>query len=523
MCLPRQAQVQGCIVNNAIKKSLQRLLNLSAILMNKSDTNRFGWLLLTLFTLLLSKPTLAKDHFLTIGGGYLPSGNQASLERNVLYFQRTLEDRFEMGFEHDIFFADGNDAGKDLQVMDRDSVPEPNRMMAEFFGTQRYLGVSYRDHDIENVRDSTKPENLKKWFKEEGTKLNSGDRLFIYVTSHGNGSSDKKQPHNTTIATWGRSSLSVKEMAESLDLLNEEVTIVVVMVQCHAGGFARLIYQDADPEKGISPQRRVGFFATVHDRPAAGCTPDINEANYAEYSSYFIAALSGIDRLGQTIDQPDYDGDGKISFEEAHAYVILTADTIDFPIKTSDIFLDEFSEFGEEESDLLADDLPYDQVLALANPVEKEVLEGLSKQLKLEGNNRLVDAYNVLHPEKKEGEKRRPRQPPEREKLRMRIREDLRKKWPELSNLLNPTSIELLTTRCEEFMDAVKTHDSFEKYSELKEKAKNELNDTERKVKYDRFLRVADHIILRENLKRKNDEARLQEFNDLVKAEASFL
>ena len=148
-------------------------------------------------------------------------------------------------------------------------------------------------------------------------------------------------------------------------------------------------------------------FATVHDRPAAGCTPDINEANYAEYNSYFIAALSGTDRLGQTIDQPDYDGDGKISFEEAHAYVILTADTIDFPIKTSDIFLDEFSEFGEEESDLLADDLPYDQVLALANPVEKEVLEGLSKQLKLEGNNRLVDAYNVLHPEKKEGEKRR--------------------------------------------------------------------------------------------------------------------
>ena len=72
-------------------------------------------------------------------------------------------------------------------------------------------------------------------------------------------------------------------------------------------------------------------------------------------------------------------------------------------------------------------------------------------------------------------------------------------------------------------MDAVKTHDSFEKYSELKEKAKNELNDTERKVKYDRFLRVADHIILRENLKRKNDEARLQEFNDLVRAEASFL
>ena len=149
-----------------------------------------------------------------------------------------------------------NDAGKDLQVMDRDSVPEPNRMMAEFFGTQRYLGL-YRDHDIENVA-TRRNLKLKKWFKEEGTKLNSGDRLFIYVTSHGNGSSDKNSP-TTQRLQHGDDLLSVKEMAESLDLLNEEVTIVVVMVQCHAGGFARLMYQDADPEKGISPQRRVGF------------------------------------------------------------------------------------------------------------------------------------------------------------------------------------------------------------------------------------------------------------------------
>ena len=43
-----------------------------------------------------------------------------------------------------------------------------------------------------------------------------------------------------------------------------------------------------------------------------------------------------------------------------------------------------------------------------SNPVEKEL--GLPSQTAktLEGNNRLVDAYNVLHPEKKEGEKRAP-------------------------------------------------------------------------------------------------------------------
>ncbi len=470
-----------------------------------------------------AKVVHAKNYFLTIGGGYLPSGNQASLERNVLYFQRTLNDRFESDIEHDIFFADGNDSQADLQVMDRDRVPEPNRLMAEFFGSQRNLGVSYRDHEISDVIDSTKPENLKKWFKEEGTKLEPGDRLFIYVTSHGNGSSDKKKPHNTTIATCGRTSLSVKEMAQSLDLLNDQVEVVVVMVQCHAGGFARLIYKEADPELGLSSQRRIGFFATVHDRPAAGCTPDINEANYAEYSSYFLAALSGVDRLGQTIEKPDFDGDGTISFEEAHGYVILTADTIDFPIKTSDIFLDQFSKFGKDDSELLPDDLAYDKVLELATSTERAVLEGLSDQLELSGNDRLVDAYNVLHPEKKEGEKRSPRKPPERERLRVKIREDLRKRWPELSNLLNPTPIELLTSRQEEFLKTIKEHGDYERYLELKTEAKNNLNETERKVKYDRFLRVADHIILRENLRLNDQEDRLKELNQILELERSTL
>lgn len=484
---------------------------------------RWTSLLVGICLLLPASTSQAKNYFLTIGGGYLPSGNQASLERNVLYFQRTLKQQFDFEVPHDIYFADGNDSSADLQVMDRQRVPEPNQLMAEFFGTRRYLGVGYRDHDIPGVLESTKPENLKKWFEEKGSKLEPGDRLFIYVTSHGNGSSDKKQPHNTTIATWGRTSLSVKEMAKSLDLLNEQVNVVVVMVQCHAGGFARLVYKDADPEQGVSPQRRIGFFATVHDRPAAGCTPDINEANYAEYSSYFFAALTGIDRLGQTIEKPDFDQDGTISFEEAHAYVILTANTIDFPLKTSDIFLDQFSEFGENESDLLPNDLEYDRVLELANPAEKAILEGLSEQLKLEGNDRLVDAYNVLHPEKKEGEKRRPRQPPEREKLRIKIREDLRKKWPELSNLLNPTPIELITTRQDEFIEAIKSHESYDKYLELKQKAENELNETERKVKYDRFLRVADHVILKENLKRKQAEDRLKELDHILELEQSSL
>src|SRR5262245_13740911 len=34
-----------------------------------------------------------KDFFLTIGGGYSRSGNQASLEKNVLFFERLLSEQ----------------------------------------------------------------------------------------------------------------------------------------------------------------------------------------------------------------------------------------------------------------------------------------------------------------------------------------------------------------------------------------------------------------------------------------------
>lgn len=40
----------------------------------------------------LAAPAAAKDYFLTIGGGYARTGNQASLEKNALYSQRVLRE-----------------------------------------------------------------------------------------------------------------------------------------------------------------------------------------------------------------------------------------------------------------------------------------------------------------------------------------------------------------------------------------------------------------------------------------------
>ena len=57
---------------------------------------------------------------------------------------------------------------------------------------------------------------------------------------------------------------------------------------------------------------------------------------------------------------------------------VLTADTIDLPIKTSGEFLSIYSKFGNDDPRLLSNDVPYERVLELATPSEKAVLTGLS-------------------------------------------------------------------------------------------------------------------------------------------------
>lgn len=464
----------------------------------------------------------ADNYFLTLGGGYSPEGNQVSLERNVLYFQSILQEQGLAHQPHDLFFADGNDDVKDVQVIDRNTVPKANRLMAEFLGTQRDLGLHYRNHNLENVHAELTPDAVRTWFRETGSKLKDGDRLLIYVTSHGSESDDAKNEYDTTIAMWNDSDLKVSEFVQLLDRLNPGVEVIAVMVQCHSGGFARMIFNGGNPDRGFTNRRRCGFFATVHDREAAGCTAEIDDANtYVEYSTYFWNAISGHDRSGKPIELPDYDGNGTVSFEEAHAYTVLTADTIDLPIKTSGEFLSVYSVFGTDDPDLLGNEEPYSVVLKFASPSERAVLEGLSKQLKLSGENRLVDAYKETEKETAPPRGRRTQSPAGQ--LRRKIAGDLRRQWPELANVFNPLVLELLTTRSQEFIDAVEKHRDYARYRELADQEQNRPDPEKSIVKYERFLRFADNVILAENLKRMGDAERIAQFESILALERESL
>jgi hypothetical protein len=474
----------------------------------------------------LSASATARDYVLTIGGGYSPEGNQASLEKNVIFFQRVLKEHNIPPQWHSVYFADGLAADKDLQVKDAEAIPKANRLMAEFFGSERDLGMYYRNHEVPGVRGSTNSANIRQWFSDVGRAMRRGDRLIIYVTAHGESSDDRNNPYDTAISLWDSQELTVTELVALLDRLPEGISVVAIMVQCYTGGFARFIYNEADPDKGLSKQPRCGFFATVHDRAAAGCTPDVDEATYVEYSTYFWEALSGHTRTGKPIVRPDYDRDGSVSFGEAHAYTVLSADTIDLPVKTSGEFLSVESQFRDEaHSGLLPENAPYEAVRELATPAERAILDSLSEQLELEGSAR-IDAAERESEAPRRGSRRRQRGRSSGQRagrLREIIADDLQQRWPELSNVLNPGAIELLTTRGQTFVQAVEQHPSYQQYREQKDSAARRPDPQKRRVKYERFLRTAEDVILRENLKRLGDRKRLAQYEAIVAAESTSL
>src|SRR5690606_38549234 len=118
--------------------------------------------------------------------------------------------------------------------------------------------------------------------------LNSGDRLIIYVSGHGGSSQEfdfypgfgeealsESNEFNTSIALWKDEEQRVKDFCDWLDRLRPDVEVVLVMVQCYSGGFGHSIFHQGDARLGLNPRPRCGFFAQRHDRPAAGCTPEI--------------------------------------------------------------------------------------------------------------------------------------------------------------------------------------------------------------------------------------------------------
>jgi hypothetical protein len=484
-----------------------------------------------------SSDAVAKDYFLTIGGGYDVTGNQLSLEKNVLFQQSVLAAQRPDDPPREIWFADGADPHPDVQCRDskfEENCPAARRLLAEVLGDADDMDLVYRNNEVKAAKGPAELQRVKQRFALLAKEAKAGDRVIIYVAAHGGRarraergrreSRGESNSYNTTLYFWNTEQLTASEFVFWLDQFPRETQVILVMVQCYAGGFAHTIFERAKAEVGLSDHARCGFFAQRHDRAAAGCTPDANEADYEEYSSYFWGALAGTARDGKTVASADYDGNGQVSFAEAHGFAMIECDTIDVPVRTTGAFLRQYSQMGKpvkksgataasKSNDQLAEPNFVELTGALAKlaetcrPDQAAILAQLPVKLGLGSQPTVAAVQRRLR-------ETRDKLAASDEKLdaatRVRrnalkgVRSEIYRTWPELHAEYAPLAIELATDRADEFVRHVQ---KLPDYAALRDAKKREesliqasLQLEREKARCERLIATCEEAVLAKNL-----------------------
>lgn len=303
---------------------------------------------------------------LIVGGGPDKTHNQVAIESNVRYVHRLLPPSSPVR----ILFTNGDPQTPNVQYLDADG------------------NARYRASDL-----SVDGPSRLATFHSALEKLSSQGNgpLLLYFTGHGS-PDDSGDYTDNAYDMWDDDELTVKGLAASLEKLPPDMPVTVVMVQCFSGAFGNLLFKNGDPDGPPIDRPLCGFFASVPQREAAGCTAEVNEADYHDFTSYFFAALSGRDRLGRAVTGADYNGDGMVGMNEAYDYTLLHDISIDTPTCTSDIFLRRFVPMTDDA----VFKNPYSSILGWASPGQRAVLDGISSQLGLTGEKRLQYAYSVF-------------------------------------------------------------------------------------------------------------------------------
>jgi len=150
-------------------------------------------------------------------------------------------------------------------------------------------------------------------------RLKSGDTLLIHTNNHGG--------HNGTESdlccypNWD--SLGVAEFADKLAELPKFRCLIVMMEQCHSGGFNNAV---------------IAKSTAASTSVASACDEFKNSIGGPAFDPFardWIAAMTGADPYGHALDHdPDTNGDGTVSAREAFAYADSIHDPYDTPVFT---------------------------------------------------------------------------------------------------------------------------------------------------------------------------------------------
>ncbi len=148
-------------------------------------------------------------------------------------------------------------------------------------------------------------------------KLKANDTLIIHTNNHGGHNGIESDL--CCFPNWD--SLGVKDFTNKLAELPKYSCLMVMMEQCHSGGFNQSI---------------INKSTAVNTSVASACTEFNNSIGGWDFDPFardWIAAMAGIDPYGHTLHHDaDTDGSGHVSAKEAFDYADSIHDPYDTPV-----------------------------------------------------------------------------------------------------------------------------------------------------------------------------------------------
>lgn len=269
--------------------------------------------------------------WIVAGGGSMPELNQVQIEQDIALVAEVFA---EVGDGRVLFGAGASSPS--VQVLAPAFEPDPVlATLADLFAPRAGRDARYRATTL-SVDGEATARTLTSTIA--GAIAEPGPPLVLVLAGHG---SRGETPRDNTIDLWAQSSLTVAELASTLDGAQREVRVIATT--CFSGGFGELAFEGADAAAGPAGSPRCGLFATAWDLEAAGCDPNPDRAAQEGYALHFFNALRGYDRDGDALvaGALDLDGDGTISLLEAHTRVRMVSEAADVPTTTSERWLRE--------------------------------------------------------------------------------------------------------------------------------------------------------------------------------------
>jgi hypothetical protein len=430
----------------------------------------------------------ARSHFLLVGGGPKPSASQAQIEYNVTWVRESLRE-LAPGSPVTTWFANGSGpASTSVKQLSRIEAPDPALdALASVYGESTENRLRYRRHEVRDVRGATTRDSLLPALEQYLRTLGPGSQAMLVYNGHGSWSPDRAE---NALRLWDETALSVRDFERLLSAVDSTVPVRFVLTQCYSGAFARAVHPEAEHSLELARGQRCGFFAESSERESEGCSASLALGDYRDYTTYFFAALSGKDRLGNPVTvAPDRDGDGLVSPFDAHLQTLAVAYNGDLPRSTSEEWLELWQPWTARWS--ATGTLPDNVYGRLAREIARDA--GLPEDgaalggMLLASYDSLVGANDAVLDELGSLEA-------QADETRRDMQERLERRWPELAHPYTASYRELISSESAAIEGMIRTDTAFaglQRRQERLEVIEAELVDLDRRVsRLDRLRRT---------------------------------